>query len=293
VSRIEAAGIRAGYRARSVLHDVEIAARDGELVALIGPNGAGKSTVLRVLAGLLRPSAGEVRIDGRRIAGLPRSEVGRLVAVVPQVFETLFPFTVREVVALGRTSRVGLLGIFGAEDARAVKRAIDDLALRDLADRRIDRLSGGERQRAVLAMALAQESQVLLLDEPTAHLDPAHQRATLEHTARIAKERGLAVIAVLHDLNLASALASRVVVLREGAVMRDGDPREVLTPALVAEVFGAGLSVVMHGGRPYVLPVPDETNPAFAPTARAARRVAGASSPSSPRPERTSPNPMR
>lgn len=257
MSRIEATGIRAGYREREVLHGIDIAARDGEVVALVGPNGAGKSTALRVLAGLLRPSAGDVRIDGQPIAGRSRAEIGRLVAVVPQVFETLFPFTVREVVALGRTSRVGLLGIFGVEDARAVERAIDDLALRELADRRIDRLSGGERQRAVLAMALAQESDVLLLDEPTAHLDPAHQRATLEHTARIARERGLAVVAVLHDLNLASALASRVVVLRDGVVVRDGDPREVLTPALVAEVFGAGLSVVMHGGRPYVLPVPD------------------------------------
>jgi iron complex transport system ATP-binding protein len=106
-------------------------------------------------------------------------------------------------------------------------------------------------------MALAQESDVLLLDEPTAHLDPAHQRATLEHTARIARERGLAVVAVLHDLNLASALASRVAVMRDGLIVRDGDPRDVLTPALVADVFGAGLSVVMHGGRPYVLPVPD------------------------------------
>ena len=268
MSRIEAVGIRAGYREREVLHGVDIAGRDGEVVALVGPNGAGKSTVLRVLAGLLRPSAGEVRIDGRRIAGLTRSEVGRLVAVVPQVFETLFPFTVREVVALGRTSRVGLLGIFDAEDARAVERAIDDLALRDLADRRIDRLSGGERQRAVLAMALAQESEVLLLDEPTAHLDPAHQRATLEHTAQIARDRGLAVVAVLHDLNLASALASRVVVLRDGLVVRDGDPREVLTPALVAEVFGAGLSVVMHGGRPYVLPVPNDVPASPRPCSR-------------------------
>lgn len=257
MSRIEARGIRAGYREREVLTDVDLVAEAGEIVALVGPNGAGKSTLLRVLAGLLRPSAGAVAIDGTPIARLARVDVARRVAVVPQVFETLFPFTVREIVALGRTSRAGLLGIMRAEDARAVERAIDDLALRDLADRRIDRLSGGERQRAVLAMALAQESEVLLLDEPTAHLDPAHQRATLEHTARLARERGLAVIAVLHDLNLASALATRVAVMRDGAIVRDGDPREALTPALVTEVFGAGLSVVMHGGRPYVLPEPN------------------------------------
>jgi iron complex transport system ATP-binding protein len=118
-------------------------------------------------------------------------------------------------------------------------------------------LSGGQRQRVVLARALLAEAPVLVLDEPTAHLDPAHQRATLEHTARIARERGLAVVAVLHDLNLASALATRVAVMRDGRILKDGDPRDVLTPATVAEVFGAGLSVVMHGGRPYVLPVPD------------------------------------
>ena len=257
MSRIEAAGLRVGYRDGLVLRDVDIAAGEGELVALVGPNGAGKSTLLRALAGLLRPSAGTVRLAGRPIAQLSRAEVARQIAVVPQIFETLFPFTVREVVALGRTARSGLFGILGAADARAVHRAIDDLALGALAERRIDRLSGGERQRAVLAMALAQESDVLLLDEPTAHLDPAHQRATLEHTARIARERGLAVIAVLHDLNLASALASRVVVLENGSVASDGDPRDVLTPALIARVFGAGLSVVTHGGRPYVLPVPD------------------------------------
>jgi iron complex transport system ATP-binding protein len=257
ISRISAHGVRAGYRGRAVLKGVDLAMEKGEVVALVGPNGAGKSTLLRVLAGLLRATAGTVCIDGAPLHALDRPSIARRIAVVPQVFDTLFPFTVREIVALGRTSRVGLFGIFGAADVRAVDRAIDDLALADLADRRIDQLSGGERQRAVLAMALAQEADVLLLDEPTAHLDPAHQRATLEHTARIARERGLAVVAVLHDLNLASALASRVVVLRDGTVVRDGDACDVLTPGLVADVFGAGLSVVMHGGRPYVLPVPD------------------------------------
>jgi iron complex transport system ATP-binding protein len=257
VSAIVAAGIHAGYGAREVLAGVEVAARDGEIVALVGPNGAGKSTLLRVLAGLLRPTAGRVTIGGVDVHAIDRRSAARRIAVVPQVFETLFPFTVREIVALGRTSHVGLLGVFGPDDARAVDQAIADLALSDLASRRIDRISGGERQRALLAMALAQEAEVLLLDEPTAHLDPAHQRATLEHTARIARERGLAVIAVLHDLNLASAMATRVVVMERGTIIRDGAAREVLTPDLVLGVFGGGLSVVMHDGVPYVLPTPD------------------------------------
>ena len=260
MTALVARGIRAGYGFREVLRGVDLAARDGELVALVGPNGAGKSTLLRVLAGLLRPTAGTVTIDDADLLSLERRAVARRVAVVPQVFETLFPFTVREIVTLGRTARLGVFGSLGRNDTRAIKTALADLGAAKLADRRIDRISGGERQRAVLAMALAQESDVLLLDEPTAHLDPAHQRETLGLVARLARARGLAVVAVLHDLNLASALATRIVVLADGAVVREGAPGDVLTAALVRQVFGAGLEVVTHGGVPYVLPAP--TTPA-------------------------------
>ena len=249
--------MRAGYREREVLRGVDLVAREGELVAVVGPNGAGKSTLLRVLAGLIAPTAGRVTIGGADVTTMDRRAVARHVAVVPQVFETLFPFTVREIVALGRTARLGALGVLGHDDARAVMRALEELSSTELADRRIDRISGGERQRAVLAMALAQETDVLLLDEPTAHLDPAQQRATLEHVARLARERQLAVVAVLHDLNLASALATRIVVMADGQIVRDGEPREVLTAALVREVFGTGLDVISHDGRPFVLPAPD------------------------------------
>ena len=256
MSRVVARQVRAGYRDREVLRGVDLAAQAGELVALIGPNGAGKSTLLRVLGGLLRPTSGSVTIDGVDAATLDRRAIARHIAVVPQVFETLFPFTVREIVALGRTSRLGPLGTLGSDDARAVARALDDIGATDLADRRIDRVSGGERQRAVLAMALAQEAGVLLLDEPTAHLDPAHQRATLDRVATLARLRGIAVIAVLHDLNLAAAFASRVVLLADGAVVRDGDVKAVITAELVANVFGPGLRVVAHDGLPFVIPEP-------------------------------------
>lgn len=256
MSRIVARGVHADYRERDVLRGVDLIADAGEVVALVGPNGAGKSTLLRVLSGLLRPSAGSVTIDGADITTLDRRAVARHVAVVPQVFETLFPFTVREIVALGRTSRLGPFGTLGADDARAVARALDDIGAVELADRRIDRISGGERQRAVLAMALAQEADVLLLDEPTAHLDPAHQRATLERVVTLARERGLAVIAVLHDLNLATAFASRIVLLADGVVVRDGPPAHVIAPELIANVFGPGLRVIAHEGRPFVIPQP-------------------------------------
>jgi iron complex transport system ATP-binding protein len=256
LSLVIARGIRAGYRERDVLRDVDLVAHAGELVALVGPNGAGKSTLLKVLGGLLRPASGSVTIDGIDVTALDRRAIARHIAVVPQVFETLFPFTVREIVALGRTSRLGPLGTLGSDDARAVARALDDIGATDLADRRIDRVSGGERQRAVLAMALAQEAGVLLLDEPTAHLDPTHQRATLERVATLARLRGLAVVAVLHDLNLASAFASRVVLLADGAVVRDDEPSKVITPELISRVFGPGLRVVAHDGRPFVIPEP-------------------------------------
>lgn len=259
MSSVVARGIRAGYREREVLRGVDLVANAGELVALIGPNGAGKSTLLRVIGGLLRPTAGTVTIDGTLVTALDRRAIARQIAVVPQVFETLFPFTVREIVALGRTSRLGPLGTLGSDDARAVARALDDLDATDLADRRIDRVSGGERQRAVLAMALAQEAGVLLLDEPTAHLDPTHQRATLERVATLARVRGLAVVAVLHDLNLAAAFASRVVLLADGAVIREGEPRNVITAELISAVFGPGLRVVVHDGRPFVIPEPAAT----------------------------------
>ncbi len=228
--------------------------RAGELVALVGPNGAGKSTLLRCLAGLLRPTAGRVTVDGRDLRVLERRALARRIAVVPQTSDTIFPFTVREIVALGRTARLGPLGIATADDVHAVERALDELELVPIAERRIDLVSGGERQRAVLAMALAQETDVLLLDEPTAHLDPAHQRSTLALIRALARSRSVAVIAVLHDLNLAARLADRVVVLAAGRVAADGAPLQVVTADTVASAFGGGLAVDVREGVPFVLP---------------------------------------
>ncbi len=256
MTELLAEGLRAGYGRREVLRVIDLALRSGEVVAVVGPNGAGKSTLLRCLAGLIRPSAGRVTLDGIDLRSLGRAAIARRIAVVPQVFETLFPFTVREIVGLGRTARLGRLGIPRAEDARAVDRAIAELDLAALADRPIDTLSGGERQRAVLAMALAQEADVLLLDEPTVHLDPAHQRETLDLVRSLARGRGLVVAAVLHDLNLAGALCARVVVLDGGRVVRDGPPAAVLDAPTVGQVFGAGLEVGERAGVPYVLPRP-------------------------------------
>ena len=246
--------VTAAYGPRVVLRECSFSLGSGEIVAVVGPNGAGKSTLLRVLAGLLRPMAGTIALDGQDLTTLSRSALARRIAVVPPLFDTLFPFTGREVVALGRTARLGAFGRASADDVAAVDRAIGDLELAPLASRRIDRLSGGERQRAVLAMALAQETAVLLLDEPTVHLDPGHQLATLELLRDLAIRRRLAVCAVLHDLNLASAFASRIVAMSDGRIVREGTPLEVLSADLVRAVFGEGLEVVGRDGHPAVLP---------------------------------------
>jgi iron complex transport system ATP-binding protein len=222
-------------------------------VALVGPNGAGKSTLLRALAGLIRPTAGAATLDGIDIATLSRAALAARIAVVPQAFDTLFPFTVREIVTLGRTARLGLFARPTARDVAAVARAIDEQDLAPLLDRRLDALSGGERQRVVVAMALAQESDVLLLDEPTAHLDPQHQLGTLRRVAALARARGVVVLAVLHDLNLAT-LADRVVVLDAGRVVADGPPATALAAAVVTRVFGPGLTIAQLSGRTVILP---------------------------------------
>ena len=251
---LEARDLVAGYGRGPVLRGIDLELRSGQLAAVVGPNGAGKSTLVRCLAGLLRPDSGQVLIEGRDVRGLSRSQVARVVAVVPQQTETLFPFSVREIVALGRVARLGLFARASVADSAAVDGAIRDLDLAPLAGRRIDTLSGGERQRALLAMALAQGPRVLLLDEPTVHLDPAHQRAALDRVRALARDRGIAALAVLHDLNLAATLCDRVVVVAGGRIVADGPPLGVIVPDLVANVFGRCLVVGDHAGVPYVLP---------------------------------------
>jgi iron complex transport system ATP-binding protein len=253
VTSLVARSLAAGYGARSVLRDVDLTLEAGMLIALVGPNGAGKSTLLRAFAGLIRPTHGSVRLDGVEIGSLSRSALAARIAVVPQTFDTLFPFTVREIVALGRTARLGLFARPNPSDAAAVARAIAEQDLEALVDRRLDALSGGERQRVVLAMALAQEAGVLLLDEPTAHLDPAHQIGTVRRAGELARSRSVIALAVLHDLNLA-ALADRVVVMDGGRIVADGTPASALDRATLARVFGAGLTVADVGGRTVILP---------------------------------------
>ncbi len=234
---VEVRGASFHYGATPALEDVSLAARSGEFVGLLGPNGAGKSTLIRLVAGLLSPARGTVRLAGIDPAHAPRRQVARLCALVPQEPRLTWPFTVREVVMMGRAPRQGLLAVPDRFDRGAVDGAIEACDLAHLAHRRLDTLSGGERRRVFFARALAQEPRVLLLDEPTAFLDLGHQVQVMR-MAQVAARGGLCVVAVLHDLNLAAAACDRLVVFSQGRVVAEGPPREVVTPERVEAVWG-------------------------------------------------------
>jgi iron complex transport system ATP-binding protein len=249
-------GVRFAYGGRTAVDGVSFAAREGEFVGLLGPNGAGKSTLIRLVAGLLAPSGGQVRLAGLDPHAAPRRRVAQLCALVPQEPRLDWPFTVREAVMMGRAPRQGLLAVADRFDTGAVEGALAACDLLHLASRRVDALSGGERRRVFFARALAQEPRVLLLDEPTAFLDLAHQVAAME-MARVAARGGLCVVAVLHDLNQAAAACDRLVVMGAGRVVAEGPPGEVLTAARVSEVWGVPVWRGENGitGAPVVLPI--------------------------------------
>jgi iron complex transport system ATP-binding protein len=243
------------YGSRPAVDRVSFQARGGELLGLVGPNGAGKSTLLRLLAGLASPASGQVRLAGLDPARARRREVAKVAALVPQEPQVTWPFTVREAVMMARAPRQGLLALPSRLDHGAVEGALHACDLVQLAGRRLDTLSGGERRRVFFARALAQEPRVLLLDEPTAFLDLAHQTAAMR-MAEVAARGGLCVVAVLHDLNLAAASCHRLVVLSRGRVVAEGAPDEVLTAERVREVWGVPVWRGRHGesGAPVVLP---------------------------------------
>ena len=248
----------------TVLHDVSLSVAAGEIVAILGPNGAGKSTLLTVLSGALTPRTGHARLEDRSLADWAPQALARKRAVLPQHSELSFSFRVLEVVLLGRSPHAGISS--REKDLAIAKAALVETEADHLIDRNYTTLSGGERQRVQLARILAQidflatnnriANRYLLLDEPTSSLDLAHQHATLE-TARRAADRGIGVLAVLHDLNLASMYADRIVVLREGRIAAEGAPADVLTEATVHDAFDLSVSITRHPTRgcPHVIVV--------------------------------------
>ncbi len=240
------------------LDDVSLTVGPG-LVGVLGANAAGKTTLVRIAAGLLPPARGRVLLDGRDLASVGRAGIARRVAIVPQSASLPPAFTVLELVLMGRTPYLGLLAREGARDLAIAERALERVDARTLADRRLGELSGGERQRALVARALAQETDILLLDEPTAHLDLAHQTALLDLARGLAREQGLAVLAALHDVNLAAAYCDELAFLSRGRVIARGAPRDVLTALTLREAYGLSFALIEHPetGRPVaLLPAP-------------------------------------
>jgi iron complex transport system ATP-binding protein len=235
-------GFRYG-RGQRVLDGVSCEVVPGEVLTIAGPNGCGKSTLMALLDGLLEPESGEVLLDGRPMRGRTRREVARAVSYVAQSTDFHFPLTVLEYVLQGRFAHGHLLGFETDEDLAAAERALEMTGTTAFAGRHIDQLSGGERQRVMLARSLAQEPRALLLDEPTANLDIAHQVRMLDLVRSLAHGCRIAVAVVTHDLNLAAEFADRIVVLGGGTVRGLGAPREVLTPDLIEAVFGAPVVV--------------------------------------------------
>ena len=242
---------RRGRPDREVLRGVTATISPGEMVALLGPNGSGKTTLLRLAVGTMAPSSGFVRLDSRPVGEWTRREVAQRVAILPQLPSLPDGFRVEELVEMGRAPHARSRFGAGPEDEAAVERALVDADAIDLVGRRIDELSGGERQRVLVAMALAQEPRLLLLDEPTQHLDLAHQVALLAALDRLRRARGLAVVAVLHDPALTALSVPRVILLNEGRLVADGPSGDVLRPPTIASVFGISLpiAVALGGGQ--------------------------------------------
>lgn len=243
-SQLQAKGLDAGYGGPRVLTGLDLAVRDGCFTALLGPNGCGKSTLLRTLARLAAPAGGSVLLDGRDIHRQPTREVARRLGLLPQSPSAPEGMTVRELVTQGRYPHQSLLRQWTVRDEEAVAQALTITGIEEMADRPLGTLSGGQRQRCWIAMTLAQETPLILLDEPTTFLDLRYQLEILELMVRLTHQHGRTVVAVLHDLNQAAAHADHMVLLREGQVHAEGSPEAVFTAENIETVFGVTCSIL-------------------------------------------------
>ena len=246
MTRLEAQHLTCAYGRHTVLHDLSLLVQAGEILALIGPNGAGKTTLLRALARLLRPRMGTVLLADQDIWRLRPRAVARRLALAPQSEGVSWPVTVEQAVALGRAPHRGWLLPYSGQDRQMIEQVLVQTGLQELRQRLVTELSGGEQRRVILARALAQEPQVLLLDEPTTHLDLRYQTEFLALIRRLAQRDGMAVVVTLHDLNHAALCATRVALLAHGTVVASGPPEAVLTPDCLAQVYGVAVVVTRH-----------------------------------------------
>lgn len=255
--RLVADAVTIGYADQVVVDALDLAIPDGRITVVVGANACGKSTLLRGMARLLRPRGGAVLLDGTAVHTRPTREVAKVLGLLPQQPITPEGITVVDLVSRGRHPHQGMLGRWSAEDERVVAEALAATGTLDLAERPVDELSGGQRQRVWVAMALAQDTDVLLLDEPTTYLDLAHQVEMLDLLAGLNRSRGTTIVMVLHELNLAARYADHLVAMKAGRVVAEGTAQQVVTEAVVRDVFGLDNRVITDpvSGTPLVLPV--------------------------------------
>lgn len=252
--RLERVSFR--YDRTWVLREVSLAVERGEFLGILGPNGSGKTTLLNLIDGILAPREGRVLLEGAEAASLDRDELARRVAVVPQDSPLIFPFTVQEIVLMGRAPHLGRWRFEGKRDFEIARDAMERTGTLALAGRPLSELSGGERQRVLIARALAQEPRILLLDEPTSNLDIRYQSSFFNLVEELNRTRGLTVLAVSHDINLASLYCRRIVLLKDGSVYGEGRPEETITEESIRDVFEVPVKVDRHPqtGKPRITP---------------------------------------
>lgn len=256
MTRLRGEGLTLAYDDRTVVDGLDVTIPDGSFTVVVGPNACGKSTMLRALARMLKPREGRVVLDGEAIQSLPSKEVARRLGLLPQSSIAPDAITVADLVARGRYPHQRLLRQWSRDDEAAVQAAMESTRVADLADRAVDELSGGQRQRVWLAMALAQETPLLLLDEPTTFLDITHQIEVLDLCAELHETQGRTLVAVLHDLNHACRYATHLIAMADGAIVAEGNPQHIVDATLVERVFGLRCIVVddPETGTPLVVP---------------------------------------
>lgn len=239
---------------RPVVSGISLEVKAGEIVALLGPNGAGKSTLLAIACGSLKPQMGEVRFDDRQLADFSRREIARTIALVVQAGDVRFPLTALEYVLAGRFAHASAFGFDSRHDVEIAMKSLTDMDALQFATIRFNELSSGERQRIVLARAMAQEPRMLLLDEPTANADLAHQISLLGYVKGLTRERNMGVLFVTHEINLAAEFADRVALIKDGHLIAGGQPEEIMTVDLLSQLFELPLLIDKHpvSGKPRI-----------------------------------------
>ncbi len=241
---IKAKKINFGYRKELLLKDFDISINEGEFVGIIGPNGAGKSTILKILSGFLKKKSGEINIAGKNIAEYADFERAKIIGTVPQNIFSSMPYTVKEIVEMGRYSKLSKFSTLSKEDKMQINLSLTDMDIMHLSESIFNNLSGGEKQRTIIAAALAQEPRVLLLDEPTSQLDMGHAVSLMKKLKQLQKNKNLSIVIVSHDIQLLANFVERIILIDDGEVIIDGKPKDILQQELIAEIYNCPIEII-------------------------------------------------